>query len=145
MNIIDTKDALNLLFADGQGLAYAKLKSLYEAYADMEVVIDGGGKAHACSEEINRNCDVLEFRMADRKDGGPLLAWSYVYVPVEGRIYSNPPFHLVGHHAVGGFGEVPEAGWRDNMAASGLDVSLLDKVQDYLDRHPPVFYAERAM
>ncbi len=142
MKILAPEVELDRLFAEGQGLRFAKLKSLHDAYPDLEVFVDGSGRSHSCSEELNEGTDTLEFRMLDRGEAAPLLAWTYVYVPVEGRVYSNPPCHLVAYHAVGGFGEVPVPGWDENMRHAGIPESLIERVSDYLAQHVPVYYQE---
>lgn len=139
MQTLDLSSELDRLFQDGCAIKFAKLQSLKDAYPSLEMIRDEAKKTYLCTAEENAGVDCVEFRLSP-VDGAPVLAFTFVTMPFEGRLYSNPPHHVVGYMASTGFGVVPREGWREDMKGLGIRTDVLDKIADFLEQRPPISY-----
>jgi hypothetical protein len=137
MQTLDAEEELSRLFDDGQSMRFVRLKMIREAYPDLEVFGDGVRRFNSIAS-LNDGVDSFETKIGD--DGAPVLVYTFVSM-IEGRVYSNPPCHVVGHSIPRGFGVEPRVGWREELAELGIRSDLVGKIQDFLTKNPPISYA----
>ena len=143
VEVVPIADHLDQLLLDYRAMDFAKLRVLEDAFPDLTVLRDTDGRSYYCSESANHEVDVMEVRGLDRPtDDAPLRVWTYIVLPVEGRLYSNPPCHVVAHRNARGFGEHPISGWRNAMEGDAINPEVVDKIGEYLEKRPSVSYRE---
>lgn len=118
------------------------LKELDRSYDDMVVHTSKDGIQRLCSASMNEYVNQMEIvHSCGCCEGAGLLI--YPFCVVEGqKVFSNPPHFSVGHSNRYGFGEVPLTDWKVTLKNAGINPLVIDKVGEYLKRHPPIDYDE---
>ncbi len=137
MQYLDVDTELARLYYEAQMLQFERLKSIQKAFPDVEIVVDGAGRRYYCSAEANPAADEVEFQAPAE---GPVLAKTFVQFPLDGRLYSAPPWHVVGETRPRHFGIVPATGWDQELKSDGISDDIVKRVGQYLEQRPPVSY-----
>jgi len=140
MQSLDVDGELVRLYSQSQMLRFQRLQSLKNAFPDLEIVVDPRGRNLNCSTEENRGATSVDFVFSEDS----LLAYVYVSLPLDGRLYASPPCFTVGHLEPRSFGVRPVADWREQLQAANAHPDVIKKVDSYLRSRPPVSYREDA-
>lgn len=116
------------------------LNELDRCYTDVVVHTNKDGFQRLCSASINEYVNQMEIaHSCGCCEGAQLLI--YPFCVVEGqKVFSNPPHFTVGFSNRYGFGEVPLTDWKVELKRAGINQLVIDKVAEYLKRHPPIDY-----
>lgn len=144
MEYVDIIEEIRRLEAAGAWEKLSLLDSIAEEHPDLKLFRDPYGRILFCAASAAPYTEDIELNPSSHDcDGAPLQAWVFVCVDKIGtRVYSDPPFFIVADQNVAGFGEIPRNDWRDHMKAAHISRFAMEKVADYLRRHPPINYVE---
>lgn len=138
MGIFPAKDLLRAYAMAGDVVKFQKLNSLLAVCPDLMVYEDGAGSIFLASKQVNSIANQVRFRMDG--DGAPCVVYIYTVVPYEGRVYSDPPWLVIGHGALMGFGIVPTDTWLNEAKQARLPKETIKTISNYLEKRPPILY-----
>lgn len=119
-----------------------KLLVLKEQYPDLDEQSNRWNNTFYTSSHINKIANEVEFKYScGCCNDAPLLAYFYTVVD-DIRIYSSPFCIAVAEQNINGYGDFPYDNWRELLEDYNINPNLFEKVQLYLDNHPPVDYDE---
>lgn len=140
MEYVDLDEEICKLWDAGNTRELSDVLALRDAFPDLKAV-RAGDRLRYCSAIANEDVDCIDIGYNYADSGGALMIWPFARFR-EGAVYSDPPSFLVGWQNEKGFGEIPRPDWREHLQDYGLSQCAIDKVGDYLERHPPIDYAE---
>ena len=137
---LDTLDYLSWLESslgpDSSGFKFAS--EAYAAHSNLRVYEGPDKVIKLCSADFNSYVDTVDFSY--RSDsGGSLLVYPFLYSK-EGRVYSDPPYFIVGSRNETGFGVFPLPDWKKHLQDWQISDTIIDKVRQYIGSHAPVSY-----
>lgn len=94
-----------------------------------------------CSTSVNHYVDQYDCTELKDSQGRSeyVLAWPYTIINTV-KVYSNPPFHVVGAPNEQGFGITPRDQWEDLLSGHNISNTVIRKIRSYLKSKPPINY-----
>lgn len=96
---------------------------------------------YPCSRTANRmaeDCCIYDFKRPD-EDFTDIYAWPYTTID-SFRVYSDPPYIIVGRVNTAGFGVVPTDKWEDKLDLIEMNIKAIRKIRSHLRGRPAIFY-----
>jgi hypothetical protein len=112
--------------------------SCYAAHPNLKVYEDFQGVIKLCTSDANEYVDNIEVEYRT-DDGGSLLVAPFL-LSKEGKLYSDPPYFVVGARNTKGFGVIPLNDWKSLLTDWNISDSVISKVKNYLGQHQRVDY-----
>jgi hypothetical protein len=142
MEFIDLYQEIQRLADAGQNEQAGILKAYLEFWPNARAFRHPiWGDLRICCRDANVEVNQLELgHQAAVHDHLPMEVWPFVAIGPHERLHSDPPCFIVADAPVKGFGEIPREGWRDDMDEEDINRHIIQKVGNYLERHPPVLY-----
>jgi hypothetical protein len=140
MEFVDALTEIHRLEDGGDWGKLVELTEMAEAFPDLRLHRDHWGRVRFCSREINGQIGDFEVEPCSICDHA-IKIWLYGVIDAKGkRIYSDPPYFVVAHRNVAGFGVIPTKDWEQVMEAAGVSRFVIGDVRRYLSGHPPINY-----
>lgn len=120
------------------------LLELQSQFDDLKGVKDRWGNVRFISADANKYVEEidLEHQSIDF-DGMPIEVWPFIYWDLRGtKLYCDPACFIVGDKNTDGFGYNAREGWLEKMQEAQISRSVIMKVKDYLEKHPPINYKD---
>ena len=119
--------------------SYQQAMQAYKDHPNLRAFVDHLGCTRLCSVDVNPFVDTMDITHRTDEVGASLEVMPFIH-DKGGRIYSDPPFYIVGFRNPKGFGECPLADWREFLNDCGVSNEIQRKVKWYLSAHAPVDY-----
>jgi len=143
MERVDLQREIERLSDEDQPERAGDLAGIAEAFPGSWGVRSRWGDLRVCCSSANADAEYIELEhQCLEHDGRPLEGWIYAVVGRNDKIFCDPPYFIVADANVNGFGEVPRAGWKQEMIKAGINKIAIGRVERYLTMHPPVNYEE---
>lgn len=111
----------------------------FKDHPNLRAFKDHRGYVRLCTSDVNPLVDTIDITHRTDETGASLEILPFIH-DNGGRIYSDPPFYVVGFRNPKGFGEVPLVDWRELMEDCGISIEVQRKVKWYLSAHAAVDY-----
>ena len=120
------------------------LLELQDHFSDLKGIRDRWGNVRFVSNEANQYVENIDLEHQSIEfDGLPIEVWPFIYWDLRGtKLYSDPAYFIVADKNPDGFGYVPRKNWLEDMQAAKICKTVINKVKDYLDKHPPINYRD---
>lgn len=120
------------------------LLELQSQFTDLKGIKDRWGNVRFVSSEANKYVEEVDLEHQSIEfDEMPIEVWPFIYWDLRGtKLYSDPAYFVVADKNPHGFGYMPREGWKEKMEEAEIGRSVINKVKDYLDRHPPINYRD---
>ncbi len=117
-----------------------KLEGVLKLFPDIEEHHDRWNTMRLCTPSINKLTDDVNI---NHNCGccidSPLQVWPYKNVQGT-EIHSKPTCFTIGEQNAYGHGERSDPNWQEQLNKANIPQEVIDKVQVYLDEHPPTEY-----
>ncbi len=94
-----------------------------------------------CSKTVNHMadaCNIYDFKRPG-EDFTDVYAWPSTTIS-DYKVYSDPPYIIIGRVNTAGFGVVPTEGLEALLDAEGLAFKAVRKIREHLSGRPAIFY-----
>lgn len=119
---------------DGKRAEADRLSRLAEAYPGLRKHVGRWNKVAYCSSDANPKVTRFDLRHnCGCCNDSPLEIWPYIETP-HGNVYSDPPMFRVGEREPTYGGDIPRAGWDDEMKKAGIPESIIGAVSMHFKR-----------
>ena len=136
MTPLDIEVELDRLAYDGDWAGMMRISEARLGFPDLTLV-KAGHETRMCSRESN----ILVNRVEIDNTTEFTKVWCFMEIDMKGtRVYSDPPMYVVADRYEVGFGEQPREGWKADLERAGLDRSVIIKVKEHLEAHPPISF-----
>lgn len=119
--------------------SYLQAAQAYRDHPNLRAFVDHLGCTRLCTVDVNGFVDTMDITHRTDEPGASLEILPFIH-DKGGRIYSDPPFFVVGHRNPKGFGECALVDWRQFLEDCGISNEVQRKVSWYLKAHMPVDY-----
>lgn len=146
IGLLDPKDEVDRLEKEVKvkESQVSAIKHIFTSYPDLKIYrpINSKDDCLMCSYRTNiyvDNFDVLEDRDSTIDTQSQVYIWPYTIIDSY-KLYSNPPYFVVGSLNQDGFGVVVDPNWDVKMDAENIAASVVRKVRTYLKSRVPINY-----
>ncbi len=133
------------LVADGMMIQtdVTMFQHLLERLPDLAIYQPDPNKAefYPCSKAVNKmvdDCTIYDHKRLDGT-GTDIYAWPHTMVG-DFKVWSDPPFIIIGRVNTEGFGVVPTDKWEDNLDAQEMSLKVIRLIRNHLKSRPAIFY-----
>ena len=142
MDFVSAVDEIRRLEDGGDWGKIVELTEMLKAFPDLRLYKSHFGQILFCSKEVNEIIPLMDIEPCSICDHA-VKVFLYGEVDMKGtRVYSDPPYVVVGQQNQRGFGIVPIDGWKQRFLDAGFDRLVIREVEDYLVGNPPINYIE---
>lgn len=142
MDFVSAVEEIRRLEDGGDWGKIVELTEMLTAFPDLKLHRDHWGRTLYCSKEVNSDVPMIDIETCSICDDAVKI-FMYGEIDVKGtRIYSDPPYIVVGRMNQKGFGIVADPDWEKGFEAAGLGRFVIREVGDYLRGNPPINYLE---
>ena len=133
------------LVADGKMIAtdVTMFKELLERLPDLTIYQPDKDKAefYPWSKTVNRmvdDCTIHDLKRPN-EDFTDVYAWPHTLVSGF-KVWSDPPYMIVGRVNTEGFGVVPTPKWEDALDDCNMNLKVIRMIRNHLKGRPAIFY-----
>lgn len=138
VNEVDISEELARLWGALEINTYTKLASMREVFPDLRLYRTENGKSIISTTENNPSVDRLDIEVPS--DQGAVFVYFFMVMPLDGRLYSEPPGFVLGHVEPSSFGVRVVEDWKEQLESAKIPGKMIEKVSDFLKKNVFVSY-----
>ncbi len=119
-------------------------KELFVKFPDLIIYRPDPNKAtcYPCSKSVNKytdECQIIDDKPRGEGNDVDIFAWMYTTIG-DFRVYSDPPYMVIGRVNTAGFGVVPTENWEDILDKVEMSSKVIRKIRNHLKGRPAIYY-----